>query len=172
MSKQTKIVVLILGALILLTGALLIWNRPSAKERQELAEGEKFIIKIGDQSKEVTMADIEEIKTADVEANYKPSGKAPVTRVYQGVPFSRLAEHMGISQEGCSSVVFTAIDGYSTAISAEEAFDPEICVIAVSLEGEGLGSKEDGGSGPFMMILPKDQFSQRWCKFLAEVNIR
>ncbi|MEG1049777.1 MAG: hypothetical protein RSE24_04475 [Oscillospiraceae bacterium] len=176
MTKQTKIAAAVLGLLLVTTVVLLMLNSPSAQEKQELSKSGSFKITLDGTTKTVTMKDIEAVGISDISANYKPSGKQPVTRVYQGVSFAALLKYLELDTvalaEKNTSVVFTAIDGYTTAIKMEEALDEGKCAIVVSLENKPIGSKEDGGTGPYMMVLPQDQFSQRWCKFLGEVTFQ
>lgn len=170
MTKQMKISLVILGTLLALAAVFAVLNLQNLAGKKAAQQAQTFTILLGEQRAMVRMEDIEAVGVRDISANYKPSGKAPVTRVYQGVPFCEVAAYMQLDLSACKTVVFTAADGYSTAITAEEALDPALCAIVTACEGEPLGGKEDGGTGPFMMVLPQDQFSQRWCKFLLEVS--
>ncbi|MDZ7837619.1 MAG: hypothetical protein U5N58_06515 [Actinomycetota bacterium] len=44
--------------------------------------------------------------------------------------------------------------------------------IAIEKDGQPLGDKDSGGSGPYQIIVKKDTFSQRWCKFLVELELK
>lgn len=169
MTKQMKISLAILGALLALAAVFAVLNLRGLDEKKAAAQAQAFTIVIGEEKTTVTIEDMQTIGIRDIPANYKPSGKAPVERIYQGVPFVEVLTYKGISPADYKTVVFTAADGYSTAISAEEALDPEKCVIATGLAGAPLEGKE-AGTTSLMMILPKDQFSQRWCKFLLEAS--
>lgn len=176
MNKQTKLAIAVLVVLFAMTLVFLKLNQPSSEEKQNLLNAGKFTITAGDIKKEVTIKDIEEAGVSEIAANYKPSGKQPTTRMYGGIPFSDLLDYLQVDTSSFdiekATVVFTAIDGYTSAISLKEALDKELCAITISLDGKPLGDKTNGGSGPFMMVLPKEQFSQQWCKFLAEVTIQ
>ena len=69
-------------------------------------------------------------------------------------------------------VIVRAIDGYTVALSIEEVLDEENVYLAYAIDGKPLRSKSQGGSGPYQLIVRKDQFSQRWCKFVVEIEIR
>jgi hypothetical protein len=105
-------------------------------------------------------------------ANYKKSGQAATNRTFQGVSLKAVVERMGIDYSRYVSVSFLAAAGYASALSIVEAMDDGNCYIVIAEENKPLGTRESGGSGPFMMILANDQFSQRWCKFLLEVNLQ
>jgi hypothetical protein len=44
--------------------------------------------------------------------------------------------------------------------------------IVYAIDNKPLGKKEDGGAGPFELVIKNDPFSQRWCKFVSEVEIQ
>ena len=170
MSRQMKIAGIILVVLLGSAAVFAVLNYQSLQEKKDLQNSASFKILTQEEEYTVSVADIENIGIQDIKANYKPSGKAPVERTYQGVPFADILGSLDIDTSSYQTVTFTAADGYATAISIDEAVDPEICAIVTKLDNQPLGKKEEGGSGPLMMILPKDQFSQRWCKFLMEVQ--
>jgi len=92
--------------------------------------------------------------------------------VIRGAVDKSVFDYLGIDYSSAKSVSFTAADGYASALTIAEALDEENCFIVFDEDGKPLGTKENGGSGPYMMILPNDQFSQRWCKFLLEIEIK
>ncbi len=166
MTKQVKIAIAIIVALAIATVALYFLNRPSVT-----AQDSSFNIEANNEIYEIDIALLEEIGIIDIAANYNTSNTdGDETRNFEGVPLVHILEHLKIDMTNCTGVVFTANDSYSTGISIDEALDPEICFIATGEDGEQLQGRENGGSGPFMMVLPNDQFSQRWCKYLAEVT--
>ena len=131
-----------------------------------------FYVYAGGEQYTVTMADIEALSPYNITANYKPSGKNPETRTYRGVPLKAVADSLGIDCSGFRSVSFTAADGYATALTLKDAIDGGDCYIAVALGGKPLGTRANGGDGPFMMLMAHDQYSQRWCKYLLEVRFK
>jgi len=172
MSKGTKAVFVTAAVLIAVVAVFAVLNREHIAPKKEAQEAGFFIIHADGQEFAVSMDDILALSPFDITANYKPSGREPVTRIYQGVSLKSIVESLNIDYSGYRSVSFLAADGYASAISLNEAMDGGNCCIVISLDGEPLGTREDGGSGPFMMILPDDQFSQRWCKYLLEVNFQ
>lgn len=118
------------------------------------------------------------IKTEDVRgaglttvcASFKKSRQAPENRKYTGFSFKRLAEYTGHSLSQESICVFKASDGFSIALTGEEAMDTEQCFIAVSEAGEALTL--EAGKPYCMMLMLRDATSQRWCRYLDEVDIR
>lgn len=170
MTKDMKISMMILAALMVISAVLLAVNYNSVKANTP--EQGSLVISVGDEKYTVTTEEIKEAGLQEISTNYKPSGKAATTRVYGGVPFADLLEAMQINTNGFGSLIFTAADGYASAVTMEEAMDPQLCAIVTELDGSPLLPKEKGGEGPFMMIMPKDKFSQRWCKYLTEITVQ
>ncbi len=166
MKKETKIIIAILVALLIGTVVLYFLNRPNTA----VSEDEMFVVLVWEESYEVNQAVLDEIGMQDIEANYDSSNTDGEIRNFAGVTFQQLMEHFGIDTSAYSSVTFKAIDSYTSGVDMAKAMDPQQCVIVSQEEGEPLGDKQSGGSGPFMMVLPQDQFSQQWCKYLAEVS--
>jgi hypothetical protein len=172
-NKNTKIVIAVIIVLTVTVVIFAILNRDNIAERKAMQDSGTFIITAVDGTRyNVTMYDILSLNPHVIDANYKKSGKEPVQKQYTGVSLKRLFDYFDIDYLLTKSVSFTAADGYASAISIDDALDENNCFIVFEEEGEPLGTKESGGKGPFMMILANDQFSQRWCKFLLEVEIK
>lgn len=171
MKKQNKIVLACVCALLVVIAVFAVLNRENVLLKRQMVESGSFRIVSGEQVYTVSMKDIEALNPAEVAANYKKDGKAPIGKTYTGVPLKRVLDSVGADVSSAKSVSFTAADGYASAVPIQDALNEESCFIVIREGGEALGSKETGGSGPFMMILAQDQFSQRWCKFLLEVTL-
>jgi len=168
-------VIVVASVTIALTAAVVVLallNREYIAPKKEAQDAGVFFLHAGDKEYTVTMDDIEALSPFDIDANYKKSGQAPETKTYRGVSLKATVESLGIDPSAFQSVSFAAVDGYTSALTIDEAMDDGNCYIVVSMDGKPLGTKEDGGSGPFMMILAHDQFSQRWCKFLLEIKLQ
>jgi len=158
--------------LVLIVAVFARLNRDAILAVREAQENEAFVVRAGDNIFTVSMEDVESLSPADVSANYKTSGLAAETRLYQGVSLRLILEYLGIPLSDYTTAYFYAADGYASALTMEEAMDSDNCFIVISWDHQSLGTKENGGSGPFMMSLPRDRFSQRWCKFLLEIALR
>ena len=172
MSRGIKTVVIVTAALAAAVAVLAALNQKNIAPKKEAQERGVFFLYAGDEEYAVSMEDIEALSPYEIEANYKKSGKAPETRVYRGVSLRAVVDSLGIDASAYSSVSFSAADGYASALTIDEAMDGGNCYIVTAMGGEPLDTRENGGSGPFMMILARDQFSQRWCKFLLEVRLK
>lgn len=118
--------------------------------------------------KEIKQYDLNTIKSLGeitFNANLKSNGKDPIPYEYTGVPLKNLFLDAGLSLDNKDAVIVTAADGYSVAIEIGKVLEDDNVYIAYLREGEPLGTKEEGGNGPYQIIISKDAFSQYWCKF-------
>jgi len=173
MNRNTKIVITVIIVLTVAVVILALLNRGNIAEKKAMQESNSFLLKAGVKQNTVTMEDIMRLTPHVIDAKYKPSSSnTPVKKQYTGISLKSLFDYYDINYSSAKSVSFTAADGYASALPIADALDEENCFIVIEEGGEPLGTKENGGKGPFMMILANDQFSQRWCKFLMEIEIK
>lgn len=103
----------------------------------------------------------------------RSSGKDPVENRYTGIALAMVLEAVapGSLTSGIQ-VSVKAIDGYAVTYTGEETLRDEHLFLVWLKDGEPLGNKAGGGSGPLMVIPRQDEFGQRWCKFVVEVDLR
>ena len=108
--------------------------------------------------------------TITATANKKSDGKPAVTVEYQGVPLIKICEKLQLDISDVENCSAFAADGYVSVISVTKVCDPENVFIVTGQNGEALVKKDDGGDGPFMLVVVKDPFNQSWCKYLSELT--
>jgi DMSO/TMAO reductase YedYZ molybdopterin-dependent catalytic subunit len=170
MKKTVMIVVVIL---VLVVGITAYMNRGDLDAKQSSQQDAYVIIKSG--GSEVARIDLEQLQgmnVADVEANLKRSGKDPEKHAYTGVLLKEVLKAAGADTTGKDTVVMKAVDGYTSAIGMDEVLEEDNVYLVYEIDGQPLGTKEEGGSGPLQVILAKDPFSQRWCKFVMEIDLQ
>jgi DMSO/TMAO reductase YedYZ molybdopterin-dependent catalytic subunit len=172
MAKNTRIIITTVAVLTIIVAVFAFLNRESVLEKKLAQESGFFVVCAGEDEYTVAMEDILSLSPFAISANYKTTGRAAETRVYQGVSFKALMESMEIDYGDYTAAIFSAADGYVSALRMAEAMDEGNCYIVIGLGGEPLGTRESGGEGPVMMILANDRFSQRWCKYLLEVRLK
>jgi len=171
LSRNTKIVAITAVVLTLAVASLAFMSRGYIAERKALQDSGGFLITAGGESIAVTMRVIENIDLRLIDANYKTNLLAAVRKQYTGVPLVSLFDYLGVDYSAARSVVFSASDGYGSAAPIADALDAGNCFIVFEEAGKPLGTRETGGTGPFMLIFANDRFSQRWCKYLLEITI-
>ncbi len=168
-----KIVMAVVVILVLVVGVTAYLNRGDLAAKQESQQDAFIIIKSGgSEVARVDMGQLKDLNQVDVEANLKRSGKDPEKHQYTGVLLKEVLEAAGADTAGKDTVIMTAVDGYTSAISMDEVLEDDNVYVVYKIDGQPLGTKEAGGSGPLQVILAKDPFSQRWCKFVMEIDLQ
>ena len=158
---------------MLVVGVTANMNRGDLAAKQE-SQQDAYVI-IMSEGSEVAKIDLEQLQqmnVVDVEANLKRSGKDREKHVYTGVLLKEVLEEANVDTAGKDTVIMKAVDGYTSAIGMEETLQDDNVYLVFKIDGEPLGTKEEGGSGPLQVILAKDPFSQRWCKFVMEIDLQ
>ena len=175
-TKNMKIIIIIIAIVAVLAVALGVTaylNMGNVKEKKIQQENAIIEIKSGDKKlAEVNMDYITGLGEKEFKANLKKSGKPPVEHSYTGVPMKNLFGKLKIDTGNVYSVVLKAIDGYTSALTLNEVIEDDNVYIAYKIDGKSLGNKDNGGDGPYEAIIRKDPYSQRWCKFLIEIDLQ
>ena len=170
MKKSTLIIG---GTILLLLAAIIVLAVVNSGNTRELVTGQdgaSFAINAKGETHTVTLEMLEEIGLQDFTATKKGGGGPAVEVAFQGVPLVKICEKLGLDVADAEGCIAVAADGYAVPVELEKVLDPENVFIATGEDGESLGNKDEGGDGPFMLVIAKDPFSQYWCKFLSEVT--
>lgn len=161
--------IIIVSVILVLLGVLAITyfiNQEDIDYKQQLNQDAVFeVLYQGEVVASFNMIEISEMGEATFTANLKSSGNDPVSHAYTGVLLKTIFEAAGLDLTDQSNATVIAIDGYAAAITMEKLMDDDNVYLAYKRDGQLLGTKEDGGSGPYQLIISKDQFSQYWVKF-------
>lgn len=87
------------------------------------------------------------------------------TILWRGVLVRDILERSGV-QRGARSVVFTAVDGYTTSFPIEYFYDNDI-LLAYSMNGLTL-PRERGY--PFQLVA-EDKWGYKWCKWVTAIEL-
>lgn len=170
MKRKITLVIIILAAIVSVTAYM---NLKTVEVKKELQENAEFVIK--DNGKEIAKFNMKEIRAlgeTEFSANLKTNGKEPIPYTYTGVSLKNLFEKYGVDIKDKSALIVTSIDGYTVAVDINKVLEDDNVYLAYMREGESLGNREDGGKGPYQMIISKDKFSQHWCKFAVEADAK
>ncbi len=170
MKSKITIIIVVLAIIVGVTAYL---NMDTVKSKKQLEEEAMF--KVLENGKEVTvfnMGEIRELGEKEFKANLNTSGEDPIEYSYTGVPLKKIFIEAGVKLEDKSAIVVKAIDGYTVAVSIDKVLQDDNVYLAYMKEGKPLGNRENGGKGPYQMIISKDKFSQHWCKFAIEADIQ
>ncbi|MCL2409818.1 MAG: molybdopterin-dependent oxidoreductase [Oscillospiraceae bacterium] len=165
--KSTIIIIVALCVLIPAVVVLAILHRGNMEERLELQAAGEFLVTVGEDTFNVSLADLQTIGSVNVSSS--PRGEL---RTFTGVPLVRIFDHFGVDYSDARTVVFTSLDGFVTAISIGEALDETNTFVVFEEDGEPLGTREEGGRGPYMIVVALDPFPNRWARYLMEVTLQ
>lgn len=169
MKRKVWITMTLLLTIAMITGYLHSSDLDGHKESQEQA-----IVTLMTEELEVSM-DMDSIRDIGEEtfhATIHSSSQPTSEHTYTGVALKGLLVAAGIEIEEDNQILVRAVDGYAVALTGREVLDEENVYLVYLEDGELLSTKDQGGSGPYMLVITKDPFSQRWCKFVMRVEIQ
>lgn len=162
----------IIVILIIIMGVFAFMNREIVKDVQEAQENREIIVKDDQGETKLIFDDIVQLDEEEFTATLDTSDTDPEEQSYTGIPLIKVIEKAGITIEDKNQIIVRGIDGYTVAFGTQELMDKDNLYLAYKHNGKFLKSKREGGSGPYQIIARKDQFSQRWCKFVVEIELR
>lgn len=169
--KNKKLVVVI-AALAVLT---LVLGYMNMKGIDTTANEDSTITFVSGKSTiKLSFDEITALENHEFKATEDTSSSGPASRKYKGVLLKDALNKASISNEtieASSKVIIKGLDGYVIAMPTDEVLSDNSVYLAFEKNGKPLGNMKNGGSGPFQLIAMGDSFSQRWCKYVTEVNL-
>lgn len=169
MSKKTISCIIVI--LVIIVGVFAFINRQAIEDKKQDHKEMNVIIKRGEKETTFSHDEILEFGEEEFKANLKSSGKKAVEYIYTGVPLIKLLQSAEIEIKEENQINVKSIDGYTVALRGDEVLDEENIYLSYKIDGELMKLREDGGNGPYQMIIRKDQFSQRWAKYVVEIEV-
>lgn len=175
MNRSTRIIVVLLSALFVISAIAIFINMQNVGERRALLEAAQ--IAVLDNGAEVARLDlktIDHLDTLEFPAKLKSSiMKKPEEHLYSGIALSQLFAASGVSLEGRKRVVVHSVDGYAVPLGIDEIKELDNIYLVYKDNGKYLGSYgESKGQGPYMIVIRGDRFSQRWAKYVCELDLQ
>jgi len=170
--RNIIIIVSVIVVLIAVVAVFAVLNAGDVEEKKALEA--KKLISIKSEGKELAAVGSEIINSLDLidfSATKDTSETGPEEHYYTGVALIDILDKMDIETGDYSSLVARAIDGYTVAFETEEVLAENNIYVVFKEDGKFLGTKSQGGKGPYMIIVREDPFSQRWCKYLIELEL-
>lgn len=175
MNRNTKIIIIVLAVLTVTTVVGAVLNAQYAREKKALLDAAEIaVLENGAEALRLTMDDIGRLPTEEFTARLKSSiMKSPEEHIYTGIAFSELFKAAGLSLEDRRRVIVHSVDGYAVPLTIEEINELDNVYLVYKDNGNYLGSyKEKDGQGPYMIVVRGDRFSQRWAKYVCELDIQ
>jgi len=172
MKKSTLAILVTVAALTVAVAVLAVLNADSARQLASRQDDATFIIRTDNRVITVDFQTLQEAGIRHFAATRRGGGLSAVEVAFQGVPLTALCAFLGIDLSSIQSVTALAADGFSSVVSGGQVRDAGNVFIATAEDGVPLATREQGGDGPYMLVVAKDAFSQYWCKYLSELIIR
>ena len=167
--RSTVIIISVLVVLIIAIGVLVQLNKSDTRVQQ----GTVAVTMDSKVLAELTMDDISAMEYIEVQKEIVSSNYANDSGLFRGVPLRKLlTEKVPDSLDGSNQIVVYAEDGYVTAFAMDEVTQSDNIFLAYAKDGQSLGTKDDGGSGPFRIVIQEDEFGNRSVKYVSEIQIR
>lgn len=170
--KSTRIIIAVIVVLAAVVGVTAWLNQGGQEERERSQEGAILFLRQGEQTIEINFADIRALPETTFDAVLRGSGRPPVDVSFTGVALKQIIEAAGLELAAVNQAVTRSADGYTVALSGDEVRMDDNVYIVYEQDGKDLGTREEGGTGPYRLVLRKDEFAQRWNKYLMEIELQ
>ncbi len=170
--KSTWIVIICAIAFAVMVAVFAVFNADDIKAKRDLETSAEFIIQLNDTQQHVTMQDMLDLGPVEFSATMDTSVTDPTPVTFTGVELKKIYENFGLDISSVEVFEVRALDGYSSALTLDEVLADGNVYICIMMNGEALKAKSEGGYGPYMMVINSSEFSQRWCKFVQEIETK
>lgn len=171
-NNKWRAILIVIAVLAAAVAVLAYINAGNLKEKQERQSAAAVRVVAGSHEAVLDLAYLKTYEKKKFNANLDENSKDPVEKNFGGVPLITVLTDKGFDISGARKVVFKAADGYTTVVTPDEAKDSDNVYLVYERDGKPSGTRQQGGSGPIEIVIRKDQFSQRWCKYLMEIEIQ
>lgn len=169
---MNRTVLISLGVLVVAVCVFAYLNAADSEDRlRNQREAQIFVVAGGDRTP-VDFDAILKLEEYSFEATLRSSDGTVRDHTYGGVRMRDLLDHSGVDLAGAEQVITHAVDGYTVALSADEVLQEDNVYVVYMIDGEPMAPREDGGSGPYQLVIREDEFGQRWNKYLMEIEVR
>jgi DMSO/TMAO reductase YedYZ molybdopterin-dependent catalytic subunit len=148
-------------------------NRGDVELKQALAQNRQFQVRLeGETVATVDLQYLLNLQPQEFTTTLATSISKPRQVVLQGVELRELLAALEIDTAQASYFVFSGLDGYYSPLTRAEVEKEQYIYICLAMDGEILQAQNEGGCGPFMMVIRGARFAQRWCKYVEAVDIK
>lgn len=172
MNKRVLIVIVTIILLSIILYFSLKLSQESIEKRRETLEKAEIVLISEEEEKNLNIDIIKSIGKKDFQAILDTSTTDASLHNYTGVELKDILNYFNIELDNKKAVILTGVDGYSVAYSIDEVLEDENIFVAYMEDGKYLGTRKDGGRGPYESIVVSDQFSFRRCKWLIEIEVK
>ncbi len=173
MKKNNIILLGLIAFLLIVIVIFTLLNQEGLDHRKVLSDEAKLEIHYNNEI--LYVYDFDEIidfEAVKFMANLKEDGRDALEQNYTGVLLKHILEHIGFLVSDIDAVIVSAVDGYTVVIEQEKLAQDDNVYLAYKLGEEYLKPREQGGPGPYQVIISNDPFSQFWVKYAIKIEIK
>jgi DMSO/TMAO reductase YedYZ molybdopterin-dependent catalytic subunit len=142
------------------------------EHRRLLEENRQFIIRMnGEIIATVGYQDLMDLQIEEFTTTMTTSISPPRQVKLVGVELRYVLEALEIDRSEAKRFVFLGHDGYISHVRPAEVDKPGVIYLCLSMDGKVLKNQQEGGFGPFLMVIRGAPFAQRWCKYVESIEI-
>lgn len=166
--KKHKVVILAIVFLFAAVAVLAQLNRPADKP-----DASRIKVFIANEAvATLTLADLQAMPLSELDKEIVSSGGDNQAGLFTGVALRALLDASAPGwEQNASSVTCRASDNFTTAFTVDEVLAEGNILVAYALDGELLPSQEEGGKGPFRLVVRDDAFGNRSTYWLCCVEV-
>lgn len=175
MKKNSWIITIVLTILVITTAIGAVINQRHMAERIALLEAAEIVVREeGLEVSRLNMAILGQISTVEFTARLKSSlMQSAQEHTYTGIALANLFTAAGIDLQGKQRVLVHSVDGYTVPLTVKEIEAFDNIYLVYKDNGNYLGTYgEANGQGPYMIVIRGDRFSQRWAKYVCELDVQ
>lgn len=172
MDKKVLTVVLILLVLMVIIFITFKFNKPSREVQKQLLDNAEILIISDNQEIIINIDNIKSAGEEKFESILDTSSTKASMHTYNGVQLKDLFLKLKITLNKSDIIILSGVDSFAVAYSGEEVLKDNNVYIAYMEDGKYLGTLDNGGTGPYEVIVKEDQFSNRRCKWLTKIEVK
>lgn len=166
--KTTTIIIGVILLLLIAVAVLALLNRGEG----QLVGGQIEVFVQGESAAMLTPEDIYALPSVEVYKKIVSSGQENQEGTFTGVYLAELLDAATPGwQENAAQVICRAEDNFISSFALDEVLAPESVLVAYALDGELLTGKDQGGKGPFRLVVLDDEFGNRSTYWLCRVEV-
>lgn len=167
MKQNTLLLISLIALATIMTLVLGFFHAQEAREIDE----KTLTIRHNQNVTIIHLDDVMKFDLTEFEATVRSSGNQSEVVLFSGILLNDFLNYLEIPLLGTETVVFKSIDGFQSRVSAAEILQPDNVYLVLKRNQQKTVGRSEGGTGPMEIVIALDAFSQRWNKFLIEIEI-
>lgn len=166
--RQTTAIVIILAVLIIAVAVLAALNR----SEDQLVTGQLEIMLRGESVAVLLPADVGALPAIELRKEIVSGSGDSQSGLFTGVALRTLLDTAAPGwAEGASRVICRAEDNFISAFAVDEVTADDNIMVAYLLDGKPLSGREQGGKGPFRLVIRDDTYGNRSTYWLCRIEV-